>query len=412
MKMTSSSRFGSSDKTEINELVKTSVPANTVRTKQSVWSQFEQFCKARSYELNEETSVAQLSNILEDWAVNMRKLNGDDYKEYSVKSIWNITAKIIQEDYFTKYNRSFNPFEDIEFKSARDARNAKRKQLQKQQTKRRQSASAMDKSEVERMVDDCNEKTPEGLQLKFFHLVSYELAWRGGEGTNCLTHYFKPEINNEGKLTGRLEYNPVFTKTCQGGNKKLSDSKWLIPNTSNPSRCPVRIFNKLKEKRGENITTDRLFLTPNPFWQTNQGRWYKNCPVGKNEISKWLKKSAEKIGLDTKKRKITNHSSRSSVISHLAKAGVQEQELIKITGHSTASSIKPYLQINEEHHKGIINKIRQTDFTATTSGTTCSVSTSNMASSSENTLVGPVIKESSSASLIFNNCTFYNSFNK
>lgn len=115
----------------------------------------------------------------------------------------------------------------------------------------------------------------------------------------------------------------------------------------------------MQEKRDTHIKSNRLFLTPNPHWKIS-GKWYKNSPVGYNEIAKWTSLSAAKIGLDVKKRKLTNHSHRSSIVSHLAKSGINEQELIKITGHNSSSSIKPYLQIDENHHLNIINQIRST----------------------------------------------------
>ncbi|KAJ4451399.1 hypothetical protein ANN_02861 [Periplaneta americana] len=68
-------------------------------------------------------------------------------------------------------------------------------------------------------------------------------------------------------------------------------------------------------------------------------------------------------GLDVKKQKITNHSSRCTAVSNMT----QEQELIKITGHSNASFLKPYLQINKEHHSEILNKLRNTPCTSTRS---------------------------------------------
>jgi len=30
--------------------------------------------------------------------------------------------------------------------------------------------------------------------IKFYHVVAYELAWRGGEAANCKVFYFKEEI--------------------------------------------------------------------------------------------------------------------------------------------------------------------------------------------------------------------------
>jgi hypothetical protein len=107
-----------------------------------------------------------------------------------------------------------------------------------------------------------------------------------------------------------------------------------------------------------------MFLTPNPFWNSNgKNYWYKNSPVGVNEIGKWVKTAPEEIGLDTKKRKISNHSIRSTTVSSLAKAGVGEHQLIKITCHN---SIKPYLQMDNEQHRTIVEKMRTTTSTTTT----------------------------------------------
>ncbi|PSN44136.1 hypothetical protein C0J52_15673 [Blattella germanica] len=52
-------------------------------------------------------------------------------------------------------------------------------------------------------------------------------------------------------------------------------------------------------------------------------------------------------------------------------AGVQEQEVIKITGHASSSSLKPYLQTNQEHHNLIINKLRNQETTSTLPNTRC-----------------------------------------
>lgn len=186
--MASNSRFGCQDQSDIERMIKSATPANTVRTKQSVWHQFEQFCKVRKYELGRNKTKTELASILQDWAVNMRKANGEEYKEYSVKTIWNITAKILQEKYHNEFNFTFNPFSDIDFKMARDARNAKRKDLQLQPSKRKESSVALEEKEYDEVIDINREEEPEGLQIKFFHIASYELAWRGGERTNCLRY--------------------------------------------------------------------------------------------------------------------------------------------------------------------------------------------------------------------------------
>lgn len=108
-------------------------------------------------------------------------------------------------------------------------------------------------------------------------------------------------------------------------------------------------------------------------------------------MSKWTKLAARAIGIDTEQVKISNHSHRSSTISHLAKAGVPEQTLIKMTGHSSTNSIKPYLQFDADHHQRIVENIRPGD----TTNTTQVVSNHN-----SNEVVG------NRHSNVYNNCTF------
>lgn len=119
-----------------------------------------------------------------------------------------------------------------------------------------------------------------------------------------------------------------------------------------------------------------MFLTPNPYWQaSNSYGWYKNCPAGINEVGKWFKTLAEKSGLDVKKTKICNHSLRSSAVSHLAKAGIGEQQLIKITGHRNVNSINSYLQIDKVHHESMIEEMRK-ETVSTRSEVICASSSS------------------------------------
>ncbi|XP_045473938.1 uncharacterized protein LOC123680198 [Harmonia axyridis] len=254
----------------------------------------------------------------------MKKENGENYKELVVKTMWNTVAKKMQEMYFVKWKIIFDPFKDIIFKSSREARNAKRRNLQTCANKRKCSSASLKLDEYYAMVSLWDENTPAGLQRKFYHIASVELAWRGGEAVNCKVHYFKEEVDNSGMKTGRVEYNPLFNKTAQGGEKKMAESKWLVPNTKNPTFCPVRLIKILMVKRSSRMTTDRLFLTINPSWNKElSSGWYKNTPVRKNELSKWTKEAAEKAGLNTKGIKITNHSIRSTAVSNLAKAGVK-----------------------------------------------------------------------------------------
>ncbi len=399
-------RFGSTSLNDIDLAVQKSTPANTIKSRNSIWRQFEEFCMERKFELT--NNVDEISNILTDWGFNMRKSDGESYKESCVKTIWNVTAKMLQEKCLEQFNLIIDPFNDIMFKKARDARNSNRRQLQFIGNKRKSSSVSLSKSEIEQIINSWDENTPDGLQKKFFHIVAVELAWRGNEGVRCLTDHFTEETENNGELTGRIIYNPIFSKTAQGGSKNLTENKWLAQNKENHDRCPVRLYKKLISKRNSKISSNRLFLTPNLYWKTSNN-WNKNTPIGANEFAKWTTHSAQKIGLDTKNRKITNHSHRATAVSHLSKAGVPEQQLIKITGHGSVSSIKPYLHIDTQHHENIINQIRGNAATkpipATITSSSCATGTASNESGSAN--VSTISSTgNTSREIIYNNCTF------
>lgn len=378
-------RFASNSLSVIDCKIVENVPKNTLKSKKYIWKQFESFCTSRNYSLDANTSTEKLALILKDWGYNMRKLDGSDYKEGVIKTIWNTTATLLQEKFYNEFGRKFDPFKDVIFLSARKARDTKRKELQRLPEKQKVSSAAMTFEEHQAICKQWDENTPMGLQMKFYHIASVELAWRGGEASSCLIEYFHEEVNNEGSTTGRIKYNPMFSKTCQGGGQPCVNTKWLVTNLEHPELCPVRLFRKLLSKRGTNITTNRLFLAVNRHWKvgSSSNSWYKNSPVGTNTISTWTKTSAQKIGLDTHKNKISNHSNRATAVSQLIKSGIGEQEAMKITGHQSSSSMKPYLQINQEHHKKILHTIRN--------NTNPTASTSN---------------SQSSQSIVYNNCIF------
>ncbi|KAJ8977541.1 hypothetical protein NQ317_011232 [Molorchus minor] len=263
------------------------------------------FCTEREYTLSAETSEAQLANIMKDYAYNMKKMDGEDYKEGTIKTMWNQTAKSLQEKYLNDFDIKINPFSDAAFKTARGARDAKRKALQSIPEKRRASAAALEEKDWDAMTT------------------------------------FKAEQRNDGETTGRIEYNRI-----QQDHKvviKLSDSK-LVENREILT-SPVRLFQKLREKRDANIKSDRLFLTKNPFYGTKssrRARWYKDSS---QNTYQWVKGSC-------------NSRLQSSEIG----PGAADNQN---NWHANSNSIKPYLQLDQEHHELIVKKkLRRSEPTA------------------------------------------------
>lgn len=114
-------------------------------------------------------------------------------------------------------------------------------------------------------------------------------AFWGGEAVNCLMDFFQEKKLNDGGSKNRIKNNSVFSKTCWGGGRRLTDSKWLIRKITNDDICSVRLVKltvfhliflieaivfeiiqkKILSKREHNVKTNHLLFTPNPGWQNN-----------------------------------------------------------------------------------------------------------------------------------------------
>ncbi|KAJ3659601.1 hypothetical protein Zmor_011283 [Zophobas morio] len=202
----------------------------------------------KKFPLNKAVGMNEVVSILEDYAFKANKKDRSEYKQATLKTIWNTTAKLVEQLYFTKFNITMIPFMDIDFESARKARDSRRKKLQAIPEKRKISSCAIDEVNYKKVINHWDEDTPSGLQKKNYLIAAKELAWRGGKGAYCLLHYFKSEVDSSGNRTGHYEYNSIFSKTRQGGASLTCESKCLIPNRENPNLCPVGIT---KEELGK-----------------------------------------------------------------------------------------------------------------------------------------------------------------
>ena len=64
--MNEQKRFSDKSLENIRNAVSQNTPQNTVKTRNSVWQQFHQFCNERKYQLLPNTPVQEIAEILED----------------------------------------------------------------------------------------------------------------------------------------------------------------------------------------------------------------------------------------------------------------------------------------------------------------------------------------------------------
>jgi hypothetical protein len=336
-------RFGTRSAEEVNSFVKEfGENPNTQRGIEQVQRLFQDFCKEKSIDYEPSTITDdEINSLLQNFIVNVRRKDGTDYKERVIKGLFNsLASNIIMKDVKRDQNRVISIFTDPSFEGARKARSAKRKELQKDPTRRTVNAAAIPQDDKMKMMQLYTDDTPDGLNRRYYQYASFIFQWRGGEGANSSIYHYKEEKDLRGVPTGRIEYNPIFSKTCQGGDKRLSDSKF-IEDTGEVHKEAARLYRLIISKRPPNCRDDRFFMSPNVNWKLSS-KWYNTVPIGCNNIGKWTKEAAAAVGIDVISNRIVNQSERSTAISLGAEAGVQPAQQIRMSGHNNPESLKSY----------------------------------------------------------------------
>jgi hypothetical protein len=180
-------------------------PTNTRSTQTMCWRIFGRFLLEFGLAFNPNTATnEEINDLMKKFAFNARKLDGMDYKDESLKSIWNSIAKQIMNQVFKATGRAVNIFRDPDFQSARDAKFVKRRDLQKDPTKQKVSATPLTAEESMEIINFWGTDTPDGINRTLFHLGGFALANRGGDQGSWRLEDFEKEVDNKGKKTGKF----------------------------------------------------------------------------------------------------------------------------------------------------------------------------------------------------------------
>ena len=77
-----------------------------------------------------------------------------------------------------------------------------------------------------------------------------------------------------------------------------------------------------------------------PFEKPKRDVWFSMQPVGVNKINSYVKGLATLGGLECTNKRFTNHSVRKTTVRKLQKAGVSNNKIAAVTGHSNEQSLK------------------------------------------------------------------------
>ena len=160
----------------------------------------------------------------------------------------------------------------------------------------------------------------------------------------------------------RFSENPTTTRT--GGltakHRKTPQEMWA---TDGGSRDPVRLFQKfLRRHPSEMRTSGSLYLTIIQRPKTEV--WYAKSKMDEHKLGSIMRILAKTLNVEGKR--ISNHSTRKSVVAKLKKAGQLRHKIIQITCHANECSLDDYDEVDEGERRTLSHIISGYSTTSTT----------------------------------------------
>ncbi len=154
-----------------------------------------------------------------------------------------------------------------------------------------------------------------------------------------------------------LEYTQDVSKNRPGGrkSKKVKPKKaTAYENRVNPAKCLVRLYQKYMSLRPD-CDLDAFYLRP--LDKPKPEVWFAAAPVGKHPLSQVVARTMKDAGIQGY---FTNHSLRSTAISRMFDAHLDEKQVKERSGHRS-KAVYGYRRLRESHLKDVSNVLYGND---------------------------------------------------
>ena len=327
----STSRFAESKSEELHQAKTNNLKSKATEIKQN-WA-VNLFSDWRVEKNINEVNLGNLSDILCQFILEVRKQNGDEYPPQSLYQI----VMCLQNHLNNVFQKNIQILKDENFLEVRNTLDFEMKKLTENGIGTVNSAQEI----TESMEDMLWEKhilgceTPKQLQETLLYLLGYNFALRGKSEHRQLKWRNLSLIEVEDSTT-ILRYTEDFSKNNQGGllhKKIMHKSVDAVENKIKPERCIVCLFEKYRSLCPSVGNDDPFYLTP--LQKPKENIWYYKVPVSQNTLNTTVKCMCQKAGFQGK---FTNHSLRVTAASRLYKNNIDEQQICEITGHGLKGS--------------------------------------------------------------------------
>ena len=299
--------------------------------------------------MNKEEMGSWLSKFL----LEARRMDGN---EYTGNTLHQMLCGLLR---YLRLNgrQEIDFFKDIAFKNMLAVLDSKMKNLRRNGigVVTKQAEPITLKEEETLWEQGClGDMTPSILADTMIWMCGLFFALRGGaELRNLTRQQIKLIESPEGSY---LEYQENVSKNNPGGLKHRNITPKTVThyeNTSNPSRCFIRLYKLYMSKCPENPVGDAFFLRPLPRQRINQ--WYSCQPIGHNTLGSTVKRLCDKAGIGGNR---TNHSLRASAATRLFHGNVPEQLIMEVTGHKSTDGVRTYKKVVRDQFRDVSNVLQ------------------------------------------------------
>ncbi len=298
-----------------------------------------------------------------------------DGTEYPGATLYQIIICI--QFFLQKHGIDWKILDDPDFVRLRFTLDNVMKQRAKARLGLKKSAQVISVTDEEKMWSDgvLGDSNLDQLRNTLMYLLGINLALRGGEEhrrLRCPGHDPQIQVCVDTKGVKFLLYKEDFqSKTNQGGlrSRVCKPKELKVYGSTDETRSIVCIYEKYMNLLPQNSTHSALYKYSASKRQMSPNQWFADKPVGINSIKKVVKNLTESAGLSGK---FSNHSLRTTCVTRMFAAGVEEQVIKSFTGHKS-DAVHNYKRINEDILKKAnatvsVSKPESTDVGATGSG--------------------------------------------
>ena len=155
-----------------------------------------------------------------------------------------------------------------------------------------------------------------------------------------------------------LEYVEDRSKNRPGGLKGRNIGQKVVQhyqNTSNPSRCFIRLFLLYRRHCPPNPKQNSFYLKPQK--KPKGTIWYSKEPLGHNTLNQAVASMCKAAGIPGFR---TNHTLRATSATRLYAAGTDEQLIMERTGHWSVDGVRSYKRTSALQQQAVSDILSRT----------------------------------------------------